>query len=368
LELFQPQESNTLTVVTSRVVLVNGSGGTQIVERAEFAIEPPEERGRSFPVVLGVESVEVDASDTASGKIVVQGSENFVNIRSNEIVLLAKIVPDIPEVREMITWESDDEIIIFPAIGSDKRTARISANSPKKITMQVKLNDSPSWTGFAWFVWANVQIRTTGTLDAGNDASGLEPGPEWPTFLGGGNGLGAVDVEQNTNFTHGAYASWRMEIKAELEPVGIEQICPEGWKMRRAIVSQIEWENAGSYDAQGQWQNQPIYETHPPLSEPDDSQSPSLDEDPTSGVSVREVFDIDVPGTPQPHHHTREKYVNFEQWVEIQLPQSVLVCSEFIPWSYVGRVDVDKVGSKIDLNVATDSHVNVPGTPYYSFR
>ena len=318
--------------------------------------------------VLKVDSVNVHPDDETSQKITVDAEDNFVNIRSNEVVLIAGITPDTPEIRSMITWEADGATIISPAVGTDKRIAKLTSPTAKEIPIRIKIGDNTCWEGTVWYIWVDLVIDANGTLDQGNDASGLNSGPQWPAFLGGGNSLGAIDVESNPGFTYGAYAAWKVEIEGYLSPPGIETIIPGGWKMDRSVPSAIEWENAGSYDAQGQWQNQPVDEVTPPLDAPDTSQPPSLDEDPDSGTSVREIYDIDVPGTPEPDHHTYEKYINFDQQALIEFPSGVILIVGSHPWSYTGRVDMDKSGTKIDQNQLQGSHISIPSAPFYQKR
>jgi len=103
LELFQPQESNRLTVVTSRVVLVNGTGGTQIVERAEFTIEPPEDIGQRYPIVF--------RSRVKSGVFLVDnilGAWPDDGITSNEtFILKVEIEPELnPLPEEFVVWNT----------------------------------------------------------------------------------------------------------------------------------------------------------------------------------------------------------------------------------------------------------------------
>jgi len=115
--------------------------------------------------IVKVQSVAVHASDTNTHKIasaMVNGKEHFVCARNTgDIILQAMISPDNEKTRMALVWEADGAGITSPAVGDDKRTAKLSSADAKKIPVRIKIDGKTCWEGFVWVVWANLATTST---------------------------------------------------------------------------------------------------------------------------------------------------------------------------------------------------------------
>ena len=203
--------------------------------------------------------------------------------------------------------------------------------------------------------------------------------PYWPTGLGGGNYLGTINKESNPELEYGQYAAGKIEFTATIEPAEVVNVFPEVWQIRQVIVEIIGWENAGNYVTiyniwtVGSEQLWPLEGGLPGQVKPDGPEDGAVDNDPTSGISTNKLYAVDIPGTPDPEdHHTYERYRNFRTYLTFCTDETddfgLWKCSDLLNWSQRTRIDVDKVGSKIDLNELNLYHITIPTTPYYQYR
>ena len=134
--------------------------------------------------VLSVDSVDVHASDSETHKIpAVSGAahdDHFVCVKdTGDIVLNATISPNDPAVLDQLVWEADGATITYPAVGTDKRTAKLSSATSQKIPVRIKVGGSTCWEGATWVVWSSgqkvadrpIQVGTT-TIQTGDGTTG----------------------------------------------------------------------------------------------------------------------------------------------------------------------------------------------------
>jgi len=137
---------------------ITGDGGVQYTPAHEIA--PPTQDGEISVVVLKVDSVDPHSSDAETHKIesvVSGGKDHFVCVKdTGDIVLNATVTPDDPAILDLITWEADGATINYPAVGTDKRTAKLSSTSSDKIPIRIKINGSTCWEGIVWVVWSTA--------------------------------------------------------------------------------------------------------------------------------------------------------------------------------------------------------------------
>jgi hypothetical protein len=242
---------------------------------------------------------------------------------------------------------------------------QISKTNSVETTVSVSLGSVTNSLN-VWVVWANLTVKTSGTLDPDDKAQVLDNG-NWPTpasinypitfhGLGGGNGLGPIDCLSNTNLNY-AYTVGRMEAKAILEPTGIGNLLSSTniWDMKRTRIV-IAWDNGGS----------PSF-SNPPPGTNDTSGSFFKYLNPTNG----EMFDLDAPGCSLTFQgtfilHTAECYDDFYEYVTINLGNGDQICSETNTWSYMAQVDGD--ASMVRTNVLSTSLITLPTTSYYTHR
>jgi len=212
----------------------------------------------------------------------------------------------------------------------------------------------------------------TGTLDPDDKAALLDNGnfplPGSPTYnewgLGGGNNLGTIDRYSNTNLTYpetpghlpAANAIGKMEAKAILQPVNIQNFVTNGaWKMKRTTVA-IGWDNGGSPSLK-------TGGTIPP-SPADDTSTVAASQylNPVNG----DIFDLDFPGVIV-ITHTADTYENFYEYTTVNLGNGDQVCSSTNTYSYIGQVDGD-AGSVL-TNVLSNSLIStLPTSSIFSSR
>jgi hypothetical protein len=216
-----------------------------------------------------------------------------------------------------------------------------------------------------WVIWANLIVRTSGTLDPDDKAAELVNG-NWATptafnvtylggnGFGGGNSLGPIDRFSNTNLNYD-YVIGKKESKAILQPIGIGKLLSSTniWKIQRASVS-IAWDNGLlTYTSGG-------------ALEVDSSSSGAQYMDPTNGYT----FDLDTPGCPYTlgatPNHTSEVYDNLYEIVSVNLGGINQVCSSYGTFSYSAQIDFD--ATNVNLNSLSTSLINLPTTSYYSKR
>lgn len=281
------------------------------------------------------------------------GSKNWAAVKksSDDVIVQAKTDPDTLDCWNKINWSGDSG---SPVPGHPNQRS-LSRTTSKKYHVQAELG-GVSDSVDVWVIWADLEVKigSGDTIDTGNDASGLAAGHKWPSWLGGGNQLGPMTSE-GTSLTYG-YTIGKMQAKATLSPPGIEDVVRSGWHMRRRKTVK-GYSNGSQYRSD--------------VNASDNSTANWVDEDPKSGTSTREIYDLDAPGNDAaitvPLVHTHEVYKNFTQSVIVTLDSEVL-CSDETLWSYQARIDADKATGKVELNQLALSHVSIPAAAHYSVR
>jgi len=350
--------------VESAMVLIRGesSGPTTI----DVHCSHPAVKHDEHPTLTVVDVyVVVHPSDTDTQAVTQGGvADNFVRVKgTGDMILEAVVEPDTPDVLAAMSWSADGLCLSSPGLPGDVRTAKVSTDATGKGDLRIALGDVTCWRGTAWSVWADlrVAIADMDTIDAGNDATFLLNG-QFPAMLGGGNRLGELSIDDTPGLLL-ACGVGRMQAKATLTPAGIEGVIkwPQ-WRMRRWVTGK-RWSNGGHYE-NDQWSPGPMI-----YNQDDSSFSPYLDEDPHSGTSVGEIYDVDVPGVGSLlnilDRHTGEVYYNFRQYVTVFLMGKEVTCSDDVLWSYEGRVDIEKASPRVERNRLALQHVEARDSSYY---
>jgi hypothetical protein len=151
-----------------------------------------------------------------------------------------------------------------------------------------------------------------------------------------------------------------MQAKSILQAVGIENIVTNGWHLHRHAQF-IAWDN-GLLSASDTGD----------FTYDDTSASGWMDQNPKSGTSTREIYDLDAPGCPiyggTSINHTAEIYDNFKEFATVTLGGLEQPCSNTNTWSCTAQIDADKSTNKVELNSVTTSLITLPTTPHYSYR
>jgi hypothetical protein len=252
------------------------------------------------------------------------------------------------------------------AVPGNPLQRRVSKTNSVETTVTASLSSTTTNLN-VWVIWANLTIKTSGTLDPNDKADVLVNGnSDWPTptiftvalsggsGLGGGNSLGPIDCLTNTNLDY-SYTIGRMEAKAILQPSGIGNILTgtNTWNMKRTKLT-ATWDNGQSDSPAGG----------------DDTSFPQFKHlNPTNG----DIFDLDTPGCSAVLSgtniiQTAEVYEDFYEYVTVNLGNGDQTCSDTNTWSYTAQVDVDNPTNKVQLNSLSTSLITLPTTPHYSQR
>jgi hypothetical protein len=284
----------------------------------------------------------------------VTGAKNWACVRraTDDVIVQATTTPDNEACWRRINWSGDTGSDV-PGHPNQRRLSRAAA---RHYHVEAELGGVRDHVD-VWVLWADlvVTIGTTDTIDTGNDASGLAAGHNWPAMLGGGNRLGPMTSE-GTALTY-AYTVGKMQARATLTPPGIEDVVRRSWHMKRRVDVKA-WDNGVSSFSQ--------------MGRPDVSAPAFVDEDPKSGTSTREIYDVDAPGCSigmpgTSINHTAEVYDNFTQFVTVTLDAEVQ-CSDDRLWSYTAWVDVDRASGKVEKNELRLSHIALPASSHYPTR
>ncbi len=175
-------------------------------------------------------------------------------------------------------------------------------------------------------------------------------------MLGDGNNLGPMDSDGTPALTY-RHSIGKMQAKATLNPAGIQDVVRSGWHMKRKKTTK-GYTNGVQTRLSG-------------VDEDDTSDAPWVDEDPKSGTSTQEIYDLDAPGcnivgpgTTVNRCRGRIR-MNFKQYVTVTL-DSELPCSDEALWSYRAQIDADKASGKVEVNELKLSHITIPTSPHYS--
>jgi len=271
---------------------------------------------------------------------------------SDDVIVEATTTPNTEACWKKINWSGDPGAEV-PGHANQRKLSRAAA---KHYHVVAELGGVTDFVD-VWVLWAElvVTIGAADTIDTGNDASGLAAGHKWPAMLGGGNKLGPI-TKEGTTLTY-AYAVGKIQAKATLTPVGIEDVVVSHWHMKRKRTNK-DWDNGVSSTND--------------VDVDDTSGADWVDLDPKSGTSARELYDLDAPGVSTSLagtaiNHTSESYTNFTQFVTVTLDTEVQ-CSDNKLWSYEVRIDVDKATGKVEKNALSLSHITIPASKHYPTR
>lgn len=284
----------------------------------------------------------------------VTGAKNWAAVKkaTDEVIVQATTTPNTDACWNQIVWSGDSGSAV-PGHANQRKLSRASSRHFHVVASLGGVSDHVD----VWVLWADlvVTIGAGDTIDTGNDASGLAAGHKWPAALGGGNKLGPISCE-GTTLNYG-YTIGKMQAKATLTPAGIEDVVRRTWHMKRTKTKKA-FDNG--------------ILTSSATNAADTSGAAWVDEDPKSGTSTREIYDLDGPGCSNTLpgtmvKHTAEIYENFVQYVSVTLDAEVR-CSDDKQWSYVAQVDVDKASGKVEKNELSLSHVVIPAGSKYQPR
>src|SRR6266446_379416 len=292
----------------------------------------------------------------------VTGAKNWACVKkaTDDVIVQATTTPDNEACWKKINWSGD----VGAEVTGKPNQRKLSRAAAKHYHVEAELGGVKDHVD-VWVLWADlvVTIGAADTIDTGNDASGLAARHKWPAMLGGGNNLGPI-ASESTTLTY-AYTIGKIQAKATLSPPGIEDVVRTNWKVKRKVTSR-GWDNGGHYSG-ATWVAGPSVADN---DKDDTSGREWTDLDPCSGISNREIYDLDAPGCSvalagTTIHHTSEYYGNFTQSVTVTLDTEVQ-CSEDKLWSYTAWVDADKATDKVENNQLSLLHIPIPGASHYS--
>jgi PKD repeat protein len=118
-------------------------------------------------VVARVEDVDVHGTDAETFKTpsaqqppTINTKPHFVTAwKQNDIVLVARIMPDLPEIRQKVKWGTTGGVALTsPGVGTDELTTRLSSNVGQgvKVPITIKIADKIAKEAVAWVVSADV--------------------------------------------------------------------------------------------------------------------------------------------------------------------------------------------------------------------
>jgi hypothetical protein len=245
---------------------------------------------------------------------------------------------------------------------------QVSTMVSTNVTVTALLGSSSSSLN-VWVIWANLTVKTSGTLDPDDKAPLLVNG-NWPTpttynfplrggnnGLGGGIGLGPIDCFSNPDLNY-AFTIGKMEAKAILQPTGIGTLLTTNWNMERKTLF-IRWSNGGT-----------------PAKTSGDTIPPSLADDssplfskiiiPIDGA----IFDLDPVGSVYGTtiDYTTDKYGNYYEYVTVNLGSGDEVCSMTNTYSYMAQIDTNAI-PEVQTNVLSTSLITpLPTNSIYTPR
>ncbi len=238
-------------------------------------------------------------------------------------------------------------------------------------------------------------MKIAGALDPDNSAFLIAATPDRPfgwhdratrlsdfLWMAGGKSLGTIDHYATPNYKHGI-AGGKVEIVGTVKPEFVWNNIDLSvvFKIQRNVLLEKFWDNGQHCTVvdnlddptgdprpivcKGNWVAGPTVIENTNHDLPNDSS----DSDKTDLIPFQnggKIFDLDIPACP-PHfqfsiQHTAEAYMNFEQWVEANLGDGKVRCSDIENWSYKARVDGDaKVVAVNEL-----SHTHIPAAEMIS--
>jgi hypothetical protein len=304
-------------------------------------------------LVAKVEDVNVHTSDPETVKVPsvqpagAQTLLHFVTARQqDDVVLQAEVIPDRPEVRDKVTWETSSSVVLTsPAVGGDRGTVSFTSNTAqgKKIPITIRIDGKVAKQIVAWVVSADMTgniappvsaaLTVAGGLRVGTEVSAnIKPiatirpadiisdtdrpdlsGPNMAPPPGGTNSCGAA-------LSGGANAKWdisrRIIIRASTTPPGLPLACIDN----------------------------PVNYPNDPAIGNDDAGTGDEDNDPYSAPGLGQLLGDDTPMRPGPnggalrYGHVGDMYQSqlwFEEFARLELDGRWYIISDPLPW----RVD-----------------------------
>ena len=324
--------------------------------------------GESTSIDIAVASLE--SLDVLSGAWWWSGPDWYTvkTASSNEVLIEATLYPNDNYIAtQKLSWTGGGSAVL-----DHPRQQSVDKTVPSKISVSA-LFCYDFKTINVWIVWVEltINISTNGTIDGGNDAEFLN-NHSFPYEFGGGNNLGAIDCLSYTNLEN--YTMGRMQAKAILKPDGIVDLLGKyGWSMDRHVWC-IGWNNAGHYvPGDTNWCSGPDPRiTTPQEGTNDSSLSEFADNQPDTGSSTNEIFDLDGPGCPPEEaiKNTYQFHANYNQYVRLYVadPPEYAVISDYVPWSYIGLVDLHNTNNTVVTNQLRNYHIALPTNSVYSYQ
>ena len=374
LDILDFQHVNGSPVLEGTPALANDANQAQIVLTATCGSD-------SESITLNIIRCGSVSVTSASNDFIIglpfDGIVNVVGVRkpSGTTTISISVDPDTPASRAKISWEG---ATVVP--GSDNLQATVPVNVSERKQVKVLFDGKPCQEIWVWPIWVDLNVKIEGELSPDNksnliEAKGAKPfgwpdnvtyqTPDtWPLFIAGGTALGPIDHYGTPNYKH-AITGGKVEIEGTISPKLVERIVPTGWSMKRKVVLEKYWDNGGNCSnvqrdpndedklvCAGNWGAGPAVIANTP----DDSDAMFQDLAPQGSGKL---FDLDVPACPPNFgfsiQHTAEAYMNFDQWVEVDLGFGTTICSDIEPWSYQAQIDGD--AQSIVKNILLKSHI-----------
>lgn len=291
-----------------------------------------------------VNPITITALTVVSNATQINSSTNWVTVKCNGgyVTLQASLSTNDPNLAPFIHWSCGQPVPGQPF------QRQVSTSVATNFTVTAS-SGSSSATVSVWVIWADLKIKTSGTLDPDDHAAVLVNG-SWPTptnfnvkmyggsGMGGGNGLGPIDSLSNTNLNY-AFAIGKIEAIATIHPSGVAKLITNGWILGRSRIS-LFCDN-GSISGSDPSPGTADFSTL--------SIAASQYLDTTNGF----IFDLDAPGCSSAQgtniNHTADVYDNFEEYLFLTLNGQNMLCSDQKAWSYSAQIDIDAT-NKVQRN------------------
>jgi outer membrane protein OmpA-like peptidoglycan-associated protein len=127
----------------------------------------PANRRVEVSVEIAVSEIVVHASDTDTHKIAsslgAAGLEHFCCVKNTgDIVLQALISPNISgAIGGRLSWGATGAAITSPAVGTDRRTAKLSSAAAGKFPIQLSWDGAVVRRAVVWVIWSRINVTCT---------------------------------------------------------------------------------------------------------------------------------------------------------------------------------------------------------------
>lgn len=258
--------------------------------------------------VLKVESVELVSGATANNVI---PPHTWAAVKNTDYVVVKAVLdPDVNETAipdGFITWTGGESVSGHPL---QRRVSKQTAAH----TPVIASCGSSSATGDVWIVWANLEIKMSGTTP--------------PNAAQFGGDYDATENLGAQSYTRNGYnwAAGKVIPTGSLTPSGVHNVISNGWDIKREF-----WRHDFKDGAvwSGRWETSWANDSFTP----EDKKRFHPDSD-------DQIYDFDGPdiGNFTGVTDSCERYDNFRQWVEWNSIQ----CSDYSGWYWKGRWKIDQ--------------------------